>query len=552
MSLNPATFQGRFLVFGLLITAPFVRFLIGEGYGFAYPEVILLLGIHAAAAGVLGLLTRLPTVRDAAVVGLITVFGTFPLSTLIPSIRLRYLVLFLLIVFAVAIYYLRESFYKLLPVFIFALLGGELITAFWPSSTPSKGSIETSGKPLAHTLHIIFDAMQGLGATPEHCASCRIGVSKLQATLANGQFISFPYAFSNYRTTVESIPSLLNNQLLVKADQFVVPRKQSATLEENAYFRDYASNGYDIRTYETDYLVYSAAKHARVSPMTYKSAGSASDLHELDISWRERLAQIVARYVFADRFWYDTWTKLAPESLHTHTIAGTAIISSRHVLPQVLHDMKDATKNTLFFVHLLDTHYPFVVRPDGTFKPYDSWFENYAGVFRKQEDDAYRAQYEAYGDQLQFMADRLEAFLLELRKSKNYEAMTIILHGDHGARIRIVEEPQMTKIISLGFGANDRNVYDYADGSEPDGRDLANRFATFLALKLPFSKAGQTEKEPGSLLYFFRRYLWNGQNASAAGINSVYLFDGEGQPREIPMLRYWPLSAQVQLQGDSK
>jgi hypothetical protein len=142
-------------------------------------------------------------------------------------------------------------------------------------------------------------------------------------------------------------------------------------------------------------------------------------------------------------------------------------------------------------------------------------------------------------EQVEFLTSQLREFLGELRAAGIYDSTTLILHGDHGSRIRLVDEGQRaarTKLLSECPKCPDVNRYDYV--SAPPLRDLLSRFSTLLAIKLAGASQPSEVSTKGSVLSFLRGVVWPRQ-AENEGINSVYLFDAQGRPREIPLLAIW-------------
>jgi arylsulfatase A-like enzyme len=146
-----------------------------------------------------------------------------------------------------------------------------------------------------------------------------------------------------------------------------------------------------------------------------------------------------------------------------------------------------------------------------------------------------------YGEQVQFLAGQIDKFLEGLKETGLYDTTTIIIHGDHGSRLRLLKSSseQLERLKKETVGFSWLNRYDYEEG-EPEFRDLLNRFATLLAIKLPGSHSSQIVTEPGSALYFLERALgqWSASKRYDA-VNSVYLFNVDGSPRGIPMADLW-------------
>jgi hypothetical protein len=531
----------RFLFFALLASGPILRLLILDRYGFFNPEVGVALAVHLGAALLLASITRNAFSYYAITLVLILATAAYPLQVTL-GMRLR-LVLPLLIVACVGLMYLlRDGFYRLSVIFLIASLGGDIIKAVLEGSSSDAATVQASGEKYDHTLHIIFDEMQGLGAMPADCVNCQIARAKLEAILTAGKFQVFPYAFSNYRGTRESIPSILNNRLLNGANQYF-SSEQDAVLKDNLYFDRYVADKYDIRVYQSDYIDYAAPKYSSIVAKTYKANGLHA-LHYVDAGWVVRFEGLLTLYLNSNENWGALLGRLPlymqPKLLQTHPLSALEVWPN-----QILADIKRAQKKTLFFAHLLVTHRPFIIRPGGSLRSLEEWRDNEKHVvFYEDQKERYQRVYEAYGEQLQFVARQLDSFLNTLRETGQYDSMSIILHGDHGSRIRLLPSSQRAVRAKLNMSDKETGYYDY--DSAPGGRDLENQFATMLAIKPRHATAAQTIEEPGSVLNLFRRHLKvPGQGFPeteiAEKVNSVFLFNEDGHAHEIPILRYWQI-----------
>jgi hypothetical protein len=155
------------------------------------------------------------------------------------------------------------------------------------------------------------------------------------------------------------------------------------------------------------------------------------------------------------------------------------------------------------------------------------------------QESEYKHWYQNYLEQVDFLARQLEEFFHELRLAGVFESTMVIIHGDHGSRLRLLDEGERAARMKLLFESRKcplSNRYDYV--SAPKLQDLLNRFSTLLAIK----SAGATQPAQvsikGSVLSFLRGVLWPPQDESQ-GLNLVYLFDSEGLPLGIPLREIW-------------
>ena len=530
----------RWLVFALLLTLPLIRMLLRADYGFFHIEVAIALTAAAAAALLPALISRARWQFHLSIALIIVTTSANALQNdLLPEFRLRWILATLLIGTAAAIYFFREKFATIILVFLAGSFLVDLSSSIFKRASAPSTSFAATGVPRHHVIHIIFDEMLGIGAMPADCASCVSAAREIEEILVRHKFRIFPNAYSNYRETRDSIPSILNDRLLERTAMYFPPGKSGTPyLRENSYFDRYLARNYAIRAYQSDYIVYSSPKYPSVVARTYE-ANALQALHSLDIDWSARLRQILVIYLRSDLFWWDIWTHVTPARLHfEHLMVGP--LALQEVWPSgILQDVRAATQNTLFFAHLLTPHYPYVYRNDGSVRRPEEWRTQNRLEFEDTDAEAYRNRYELYGDQVRFLSRQIGDLLDGLKSLGQLESSTIILHGDHGSRLRLLNssERKGRAMLATTPYAHRNNQYDYV--SEPPERDLLNRFATLLAIKQPHADSPEIVTEKSSVLRFLRKYGISEGDPDEPGINSAYLFDAKGTPREIPMTRIW-------------
>lgn len=353
--------------------------------------------------------------------------------------------------------------------------------------------------------------------------------------LRAGSFDIYPNAFSNYTRTKDSIPSILNGRLLKRLEEFLYENDRRPVLHQNKYFDHYRSKGYGLRVYQSDYLQYASGASDTVRVRDYRS-NSLKALHNVLLPWTDRLRQLFVVYLQSDQFWWSNWTSVTPSSLHPDKLR-LGPIAFQHLWPeQVIADYAAAERSSLFFVHVLTPHFPYVYNADGSFSNMSEWNEHTDQEFTDSETTAYTNRYRRYCGQVQFVATQLERLLTSLRNTGLYDSTTIVLHGDHGSRLRLLraeDEKLRQKLLSVPGPTLPASRFDYT--REPEARDLLNRFSALLAIKRPGAASAQVIGEPGSVLLFLQRaFLYAPQADSEAELKAAYLFDPQGTPKAIP------------------
>jgi hypothetical protein len=547
-------FRTRLLVFSTLLAAPFLRMLLQEEYGFFHPEVAVSIGVIVGAAALLASVARTPLLFNGALLVLIVVLSVNAVhADFFPDARWRLPILVSACATAGAMWLLGRNFYTLLMIFIAGSLTVDIGTSLveFPER-PVTARAQTSGKP-SHVVHIVLDEMIGLAAMPPDCTECVEAGRMLRTVLERGNFRIYPNAFSNYRSTRDSLASILNGRLLKKTGEFfrtgedrlfvhLGERGRGAArpyLHQNRYFDSWLAKKRMIRVYQSDYILFSSPEYPTVRGRTYR-ANSLGALHSVPLPWTAKMRQLFVIALRSDRFWWETWTRVTPESLQPRKL-DVGPVALQSIWPgRVLEDIRAATQDSVFFVHLLTPHYPYVYRGDGRLRESHDWNSHATLEFRSSEDADYRQRYRLYGGQVQFVARQLDAFLQELRVGGLYDSTTVILHGDHGSRLRLFTEQHQRwrdALFRSDPGGRQADRYDYPE--EPDSRDLLNQFATLLALKLPGAASAEVVETPGSVLYYLQKDLGTPAASSegAESLNAVYLFDRNGFPKKIDMRR---------------
>jgi hypothetical protein len=269
---------------------------------------------------------------------------------------------------------------------------------------------------------------------------------------------------------------------------------------------------------------------------TYKIA-DISKLHDLPTSWRTRFGTIAGVYLRSDQFLLELFERFLPED-YLPDMFMVSPLSLAGIWPdRVLEDYRTASENTLFFVHLLLPHYPYVYRSDGSVTDSSRWNAQEKRLYYEDESTEFWRMYESYGQQLEWVATQLEGFLAGLRDAGGYSRTTVILHGDHGSRLRLLRTSEREP--RLDDGVDEHDDYDYQRGG-PDSRDLLNRFATLFAIKHPGAVEPNTISEKGSVLYFLQKETRIFDDVpDYNALNSFYLANKDRSMERIPMLHAW-------------
>ena len=309
-------------------------------------------------------------------------------------------------------------------------------------------------------------------------------------------------------------------------------------LEENRYFDAYRAKGYAIRTYQSDSTGLSPPGDPSVTAQTYK-VDDLKVLHSFPTRWTERFSMLFHASLRPKELFRGVVSRVGP--LKTSLLEyRSGPVSLSEVWPdRLLEDYRRATENTLFVAHLLIPHFPFVYRSDGSLINVFEWDNQGRVVYYEGEESAYWEKWRAYGEQLQWLATQLDSFLKDLSDHPGYDSTTVIIHGDHGPRLRLLNASDSERFKQLFLGRASLSLYEY-EGKRPDPQELLNRFATLFAIKRPGAMTPSVSPVEGSVVYLLQQETGIfAEFMDTDAINSVYQFNPDGSPRAISIRDAW-------------
>jgi hypothetical protein len=98
-------------------------------------------------------------------------------------------------------------------------------------------------------------------------------------------------------------------------------------------------------------------------------------------------------------------------------------------------DVARASPGEMFFVHLLDPHYPYVFDAMCDLRPVREWdrYRNPGTIPNDRESRARR--YGLYLEQMRCLYRKLDAMFQAWQKAAIFDKLVIVVHGDHGSHI---------------------------------------------------------------------------------------------------------------------
>jgi Sulfatase len=524
-----ADWRVRAGVLSCFIVAPFLKFVAANGYGLLHTEVAAAIALLLIPCLVLGWLARGIGFYCVAAACLVMA-ATFPLVHLIRPVvhtSLGFGAIILTICTAAMMAAMRERFFVVAAVFTWSGVGIAMVSnAHWdPRSLfhPIR-----NGQP--DVLWLLLDEQIGPGGFPAR-PECDAARTRLTQTLAKYNFSLYPNTYSNYAGTIDSVPSILNGRLLQRPQE-LIERTGEGNLRQyqiraNSRFDHYAAQGYSIVGYQHASLRMCDASFDAADCREYGE--ELKHLNQLG-SWAERFRWIVANYQASDP-WMARVRCFFPVRFEFKLTGplGLAEIWPDRIAQEILKE----PRGTFFFVHLLTPHSPYMYRRDGSVRPMKEWEQDRADERLTAQE--YDERYGRYCEQAEFVAGQLDGFFGTLQRGGVLDGMTVVVHGDHGSRIRraFADPPpdQVPRDV-------DAEQLDYP--AEPTTRDLLDRFSTLLAIKRAGAKTPSVDTGVHSVLTVLSRVL--DQREPFDGVeraDEVYLFDDQGHYHSIPMLSSW-------------
>ena len=541
--LDPQNCLGRFSILGLLVLPPFLEFLARHRYDGLTAEAAVATSVLLAGCALAAVAARSERwFRGIVLAALVAQYTSALRASFLPGVRPRWVLVGLVGLLVLLMHLFGRHFFPLLVAFLVGVLMVDLGQVVVAAAGDRRGSAAPARKPpaLPHVLYLIFDEHLGLAGFPQSIPECQQARKTLSEVLARHKFQVYPNAFVNYPATWDSIPSVVNFRLLPKTSVYAAQRGPRSELRENALFERFLAQGYRIRAYSPDFVRQTSQSRA-FSGEVY-AANDLSAWRVIATPWSRRLEQMALLYLEENALLARFYRDVLPPSFQRQLIR-VGPLAIRGIWPdQLREEIQAATEKTLFFAHLLTPHYPYVYRSDGSLRTVEEW--------RNDEDlelysrAEYESRYRRYAEQVIYLAKQLDGFLHSLRESGMLDTMTVILHGDHGSRLRLLKESEREQWRRLRVTTPDcwySNRYDYV--SAPELQDLLDRFSTILAVKPQAATGPAIVEEKGSVLYFLDR-LWGNAKVPEPGVNSVYLFNADGTPREIRMLDIWQANEQ--------
>jgi hypothetical protein len=453
----------HFLAPAFLIFTPFISFVNYNDYSYTAPEIwICLAGLAAIAflCGLAGIVGGWPVrvVLTASLLVLwvdlqsdwwdesnpwreLQVMGVFVLALLLSFAMRRHLSR---IVTAVSATMLLST------VVLAAIDGPASPDSDTATADPPRETATEPGAParpqLPVLVHLILDEHIGIEGIPEdvpHGGEMREFVRGFFETYG---FRIFGRAYSRYANTYNALPNLVNFAF-EPVDRAFTSGTGPYVLLSNRYFELLRRAGYKIHVYQPDFIDFCAASREYIVKCTTRRATGFSAIESLDIPVLEKVTLIYRRFADLSSLEAAAGARYRGMRQVLHSAGWTlpewrfkegqlGPLLEMPLFDVVTADIAGASPGDMFFIHLLNPHYPYVFDDVCDLRPVREWeLSRNPGPMPPNDRESRRRRYGAYLAQMRCLYRKLDGMFQAWQKAAIFDRLVIVVHGDHGSKI---------------------------------------------------------------------------------------------------------------------
>jgi hypothetical protein len=259
---------------------------------------------------------------------------------------------------------------------------------------------------------------------------------------------------------------------------------RSMPMRANRYLRTMASRGYSVHVFQSDFMVLCSTldgfRAERCDSYVVKKVAPVAgaplplwDKIRLIAGNYRRLSWTFGRL---DKVRWDVKRRLAARDGARPRERGSVKVTGIASMPEI-ERLKDALAHArpgdMFLAHVLLPHCPYVYDASCTPRPQDEWLEGASrGAAPDRNTASSRARrYPLYLEQVACTTRKVGELFDALRTSGHCDAAVVIVHGDHGSRLLLVD-PKASNAARLSKA------------------DLVDGFSTLFAVRAPGWPAG--------------------------------------------------------------
>ena len=355
----------------LILLAPLIVFIDFHGHPFYTPEVLwILLGMIVVGIFIGSFINKMGNFGRALSLTLLLEFSL----DLIGNFDDKGKIICAILAFIFS-WFLREKAPKILA-FTFSIF--IITTLILPSDklTPTLKKYDVAGKSsLPPVIHLILDGHIGVEGIPDNIKEGKELKQDLKNFYSKNGFHLYGNTYSHFSITLNSVPSLLNFDPIIKVDKSYT--KEISTdyeykLLKNKYFEELSALGYKINIYQSKYLDYCQKEYNLASCYTYHLF-STQFLNDQGIRLWQKIWVLLNSYLVRSDFinesknvyWYITnfvkenfgFDLPFPWKWNGRVTSPVTIFKTINLLKE---DLRVSPQGTLYFAHLLMPHSPYI------------------------------------------------------------------------------------------------------------------------------------------------------------------------------------------------
>lgn len=525
----------------LLLITPFVGYVQYQRHGFGNPEVLVVVLLIAAIGLVLGGAASLaPVIEITILTGLVVFYADIQLTT--PGLK-RLGMLFLIL--WPILWLLRTHAARIISLMTAAALAVSLLPSRSHAISSEPLAVGTAGVPTAASrglplmVHLVFDEHIGPEGLPAELVPAGYK-EEFQSFFLERGFRLFGKAYSEYPVTAWSISQLLNLAPGEYVSDLRGPGAAEGTyrLKRNAYFDALLRLGYSIRVHEPDFI--DVCPEGMRASCVIHPARSLRLLDRMDAQLQAKVAVVAGTFVGLSEAYERTRlqyglvrrqliSKGVPLPRWSWERSTPAPVGSMPMFDAIAADLSKAQPGTFLYAHVLMPHYPYVYDADCRQRPMSEWLGRSdwtrgnvpRGLMNVPEGRADR--YAMYFQQIICTRRKIDELINAIPPSLRQNA-TIILQGDHGSRISIMDP-------MIHVPASRLALSDYAD-----------HFSTLFAVRSASLDAGY-DLRVTPITCLLRTLVESGFRStdrldSCTTTRKVY-FHGNSIPEPHPLPDFW-------------
>ena len=484
----------------LVSTNGLLQLLLYHDYALLQSDAMLAMAGAAITGSVVGMVlvaVRSETIRSALIGLLLLAYWDTRFRGLQSLARaemdgpnlLKFAVLFGSLALGFAVLFLLRRHLATVLTVVFGVL--TLATIALPNNgiwygTKLAGGTSVADPSLPLVVHLVLDAHLGIEGVPQDIE----GGPELRQDLIDFYlrygFRLYGMAYSRHFVTRHSVGSLLNPS----GPEFghwspPATEQQAWSLTHNEAFSHFSERGYAISAYQTDYMDFCQTPRQNLEQCHRYPATNLRLLDKLETSPIKKARLLILVYLERSLIFltatklYDRaesflrrqgWNVLPTRNQHTLSLSSLGVLDAIGVLAS---DLREDHRGRFVFAHLMLPHAPFLLSSSCQVIPdTGSWLDRkfYRKSYTAKSTPDFRAAaYRAYFDQTRCLMSALSEVFDALQDV--WDTTTIVLHGDHGSRITILD-PTLSHLDDLS------------------DRDLIDGYSTLYAIKAPWLEPG--------------------------------------------------------------